>query len=259
MKFNIVSILICMILAFSSCKNRPKVINSESSENSTTESGIFSGHPTTDGALENANDMNDGMHIVVVKEILPTSRYVYLKVTEGKSAPFWIAAIKQDVKIGNTYYYKGGLLETNFESKAYDRTFDSIYLVSRLVDHNYSQINDLKTGEGIIQKEDIPTHTEKVYQHKGSISIAELVANPKKYAGSTVQISGICTKINADIMKRNWIHLKDGSRDDYDLVVTSNAYVKEGEEVTFKAQVVLNKDFGAGYSYDLILENGELQ
>ena len=57
-------------------------------------------------------------------------------------------------------------------------------------------------------------------------------------------------------MKRNWIHLQDGSKDDFDLVVTSNAFVPEGTIVTIKAKVVLNKDFGAGYRYDLILEDG---
>jgi hypothetical protein len=53
-------------------------------------------------------------------------------------------------------------------------------------------------------------------------------------------------------MNRNWIHLKDGSMDDYDLVVTSNEDVPVGSKVTIQADVVLNKDFGAGYKYELI-------
>ena len=57
-------------------------------------------------------------------------------------------------------------------------------------------------------------------------------------------------------MGRNWIHIKDGSKDDYDLVITSNTFVQEGSMITMKATVTLNKDFGAGYKYDLILENG---
>ena len=88
------------------------------------------------------------------------------------------------------------------------------------------------------------------------MKIAELVANYKEYAGKTVQISGICTKVNANIMGKNWIHIKDGSKDEYDLVITSNTFVKEGDEITMKAVVSLNKDFGAGYTYDLILEEG---
>jgi hypothetical protein len=59
-------------------------------------------------------------------------------------------------------------------------------------------------------------------------------------------------------MNRNWIHIKDGSKDDYDLVITSDTYVAEGTVITMKALVTLNKDFGAGYTYDLILEDGVL-
>ena len=106
------------------------------------------------------------------------------------------------------------------------------------------------------QKEDIPMHAEKMVQTKGSIKIANLVKDPKKYEGKTIQLDGICTKINAGIMDRNWIHIKDGSQDDFDLVITTDAYVPEGAAFTMKAVVVLNKDFGAGYKYDLILEQG---
>lgn len=255
MKYSTISFLFLVVITVMSCKNRPKVISSDSSESSGVESGIFSDHSGKIGSSESKATWGEDMHIVVVKEILPASRYVYLKVTEGNSAPFWIAAVKKDVKIGDTYYYKGGLLKTNFESKDHTRTFDTIYLINRLINHNHSASKGLTNTT----KEDIPTHTNKVVPHKGSITIAELVSDPKKYEGSTVQISGNCVKINANIMDRNWIHIKDGSKDDYDLVVTSSEYITEGSQVTMKALVVLNKDFGAGYSYELILENGVVQ
>lgn len=59
-------------------------------------------------------------------------------------------------------------------------------------------------------------------------------------------------------MNRNWIHIKDGSQDEYDMVVTTNSYVPEGKEFMMRAVVHLNRDFGAGYAYDLILEDGIL-
>ena len=65
-------------------------------------------------------------------------------------------------------------------------------------------------------------------------------------------------KVNPNIMNRNWIHIKDGTKDDFDLVITSDKFVPEGSVVTMKAVVTLNKDFGAGYKYDLILENGTI-
>jgi hypothetical protein len=59
-------------------------------------------------------------------------------------------------------------------------------------------------------------------------------------------------------MGKNWLHLKDGSQDDYDLVVTSDMMVPEGHVVTVSGVVALDKDFGAGYRYDIIVEDGKI-
>ncbi|MGB5435177.1 MAG: hypothetical protein WBM98_04725 [Maribacter sp.] len=245
-----------------SCNNGPKVIESSNQQEKTQKSGIF----TPDAATQVVSGANDSfsneMHQVTVNEILQASRYVYLNVSEGNSK-FWIATRKQEIEKGGTYFYRGGLLKTDFESKEYNKVFDTIYLISSLVSQDHSKhVDGLNTGvqksAPIVQKEDIPTHTDKVVEHKGSIKIAELVKDPKKYEGSTIQLSGKCVKVNPNIMDRNWLHIQDGSKDDYDLVVTSNTFVPEGSDITIRGLVVLNKDFGAGYMYELILENGEL-
>lgn len=246
-----------------SCNNGPKVISAQTdADEQVASSGIFSDENINSGSTQNSTgSFTDGLHKVVVKEVLPAERYVYLNVSED-GEQFWIAARKQDVTVGNTYFYREGLLKTNFESKEYNRVFEKIYLVSNLVPENHGggsatmikESNNVTPAE--VQKETIETHTDKVIQHKGSIKIAELVANPQEYAGKTVQITGKCVKINPNIMQRNWIHLKDGSKDDYDLVITSATFVPEGNTVTVRALVSLNRDFGAGYKYDLILENG---
>jgi len=253
------TILLCVVL---SCSKGPKVISkSNDAQNTQKSTGVFSDEPSGESIPNTNQSFTDDLHTVVVNEILPTSRYVYLNVKEGEKQ-FWIATRKQDVSIGKTYFYKGGLLKTNFESKEYDRVFETIYLVSNLVAENHSNNTGVlnksytKPTQGTSKKVVIPTHTEKIIEHKGSIKIAELVKNPKKYEGKTIQISGKCVKINPGIMNRNWIHLKDGTKDDFDLVITSNTFVKEGFIVTIKATVTLNKDFGAGYKYDLILEDG---
>ena len=161
------------------------------------------------------------------------------------------------------FFYRGGLLKTNFESKEFNKVFDTIYLISNLVTQEHSKHAgalpvSVKKGELVTQKEDIPTHTDKIVEHKGTLQIAELVNDPKKYEGHTIQLSGTCVKVNPNIMERNWIHLQDGSKDDFDLVITTNTYVLEGSAITIRGTVVLNKDFGAGYKYDLILEEGTL-
>ena len=257
--------ILTLTIVLQSCKDNPKVITA-TSDTSVSSSGIFSEENTFETNLNTSTgSFTDKLHAVVVSEILTTQKYVYLKVT-GNGKPFWIATGKQDVKVGGTYFYRNPLLKTNFESKEYKRVFDTIYLVRSLIAQKHgnnagnlkadlSEVTEKNTNT-TEEKVTIPTHTENIIQHKGSIKIAEIVANPSAYEGKTVQISGKCVKVNPNIMKRNWIHLQDGSKDDFDLVITSNTFVPEGKIVTIKAQVSLNRDFGAGYRYDLILENG---
>jgi len=257
LKLKLPVIITMVVLMVLSCKKEPEYIPlSTGPKNSEQSSGMSS---NTNESLSNE------FHTVTVKEILEATRYVYLKVEEGKEL-FWIAIRKQDVKIGETYYYKRAILKTNFESKEHNKLFEKIYLVTNLV-----QADNHGNDQGAIPKMSSdkpkinPSESEqqatkniiKIGQN-GSITIAELVENYKKYEGKTVQISGKCVKINPNIMDRNWIHIKDGSKDDYDLVITSETFVPEGTIVTIKATVALNKDFGAGYKYDLILENGNI-
>jgi hypothetical protein len=260
-------LLIAVAVLFTACKNEPKIIESSSESSSpNNSSGIFNNPPSDDASSNQNTTTSNDLHTVVVNEVLPTEKYVYLNVNEGDEK-FWIATRTIDVKVGETYYYKGGLLKTNFESKEYNRIFEKVYLISNLVAANHaknSSVEDIadysktKSQYTPPTKVEVETHTDKIVEHKGSIKIAELVKDPNKYAGKTVQLSGICTKINAGIMDRNWIHIKDGSKDDFDLVITSNTFIPEGKSITMKALVTLNKDFGAGYKYDLILENGTL-
>jgi hypothetical protein len=205
-----------------------------------------------------SNLVVDELHTVVVDEVLPATKYVYVHVIEGANQ-FWVATALKDVHVGETYFYKGGLLKTNFESKEYNRTFERIYLVSQFVpakhDGSNSHVHDEETAQSASMNKDTAT-VRKIERAEGSMSIAELVNDPKKYEGKVVQLSGQCVKINPKIMGLNWIHLKDGSKDDYDLVITSDIFVKEGTVITIKGTVALNKDYGAGYKYDLILEDG---
>lgn len=264
MKFkNTIPLYITLLLL--SCNDGPKVITATNNTEATpSSSGIFTEETSspdgTDLKPVTGSSFTDNLHTVVATETLDTQKYVYINVTEG-GKQFWIATAKQPIDIGKTYYYRNPLLKTNFESREHNRVFDTIYLVTQLVSHNHGTGNlkaDFSETETPVasQKQAIETHTEAVIEHKGSLKIAEIVENPQKYEGKTVQVTGKCVKVNPNIMNRNWIHLQDGSKNSYDFVITSNTFVPEGKTVTIKAEVSINRDFGAGYKYDLILENG---
>ena len=247
-KDTIIAISFCS-MGIVGCDSGPKVIPSEAQEKASPTSGIFSESDGHEGHNHEAGAVNKDVHTVIVEEVLPTEKYVYMHVKEGEEI-YWIAAGKQEIKVGGTYFFTDGLLKTNFESKEYGRVFDKLYLVSKIVPAGHGGEEEI--GE-VNHAEVVPV---KIVHKEGSIKIADLVKNPKKYEGKEVQISGQCVKVNPNIMNRNWLHFIDGTKDEYDLVITSDAQLPEGHAVTMKGTVALNKDFGAGYKYDILIENG---
>jgi hypothetical protein len=241
---------IFLILILSACKQGPKTAEP------------FSLTKISDSE-QSADIIDTDLHEVMVSEVLPAEKYVYLKVQE-KGKEYWIAAPKQDVEEGTSYVYNESLLKTEFESKEHNRVFDTLYMVTALVPKEHgSRLIPAKKGIATPgTTETIGSKPASVHGNqgtfRGSVKIDELITNAKEYEGDIVQITGECTKINLGIMDRNWIHIKDGSRDDYDLVITSQEEVQKGDTVTVRATVRLNADFGSGYSYELLLENGTL-
>lgn len=94
----------------------------------------------------------------------------------------------------------------------------------------------------------------------GGITIAELFSNRKDYSGKTVKIKGKVTKVNPEIMGKNWIHLQDGTifEEEFDLTVTSDVIPETGSIVTIEGKVALDKDFGYGYTYPIMLEEAKI-
>lgn len=206
-------------------------------------------------------DVSRTMHKIEISEVLPGNRYLYALVEEN-GRQFWISTGKKDVKKGESYYYTESILKTQFESKEHNRVFDTLYLVTELVPESHGQdmhgfSSSPIDGEQVqIIKKSMIKEQDSAAVFAGRIKIAELVDNPDKYAGKKVELTGVCTKVNAGIMGRNWLHLKDGSRDSYDLVITSPEMAEKGSEITIRAIVRLNVDLGSGYSYPILLENG---
>lgn len=84
------------------------------------------------------------------------------------------------------------------------------------------------------------------------------MSHKDKYDGKVITVTGECVKVNNGIMGRNWVHIQDGSKENgksIDLTVTTLQNIPVGSQVALKGKIVLNKDFGAGYRYDVIMED----
>lgn len=81
-----------------------------------------------------------------------------------------------------------------------------------------------------------------------------------QYSGKQVSLRGKVVKVNNGIMKRNFIHIQDGSGagDTSKLIVTSQQTAKVGDEVVATGTVVLDTDFSMGYQYDILIEKATL-
>jgi hypothetical protein len=191
-----------------------------------------------------------------VKEVIQTSAYTYLRL-DNNNKEVWIAITKQDIKEGSTVYYKEGLKMENFTSPELQRKFEVVYFVQEISDQPIKakmpeELMGSEPKKPVLNKLDI-----KIEQPEGGISIGELYGKRNEFAGKTVKVKGQVTKVNIAIMERNWIHLQDGTSEgnDFDLTITTTHEPKVGDVVTYSGTLTLNKDFGSGYSYEIILEN----
>jgi hypothetical protein len=92
----------------------------------------------------------------------------------------------------------------------------------------------------------------------GGKTVAELYAEKDQLAGQKVTVRGKVVKTNAGIMDKNWLHVRDGSGAEgtNDLTVTTSGELpKVGDTVLVTGALTLNKDFGMGYQYPVIVED----
>jgi hypothetical protein len=215
----------------------------------------------------------DGKHIashkVIVTEVIQTSNYTYLHVKESDSLK-WLAVPSMQALAGDTYYYSEGLPMQQFESKELHRTFDLVLFLGGVSTEPIGSKPAVaanphggQTGSQPYTRKATPDVKKdiKIDAPKDCITIAELFSKKDTYAGKIVKIKGQVTKFSAEIMNKNWIHLQDGTENNgkFDLTVTSAVIVKTGDIVTLEGKVVLNKDFGYGYLFEVLMEDAALK
>lgn len=199
-----------------------------------------------------------GTHKVVVEDVMHTTTYTYLNVNENGTV-FWIAIPRMDVEKGKTVYYSGGYEMPNFQSKELNRTFETLYLVQEITDTPTKPEKMMQPSKESGKRAPVQEEALDIKPQAGEISIADLYSKMDSYSGKTVKIRGKIVKVNEGIMGKNWAHIQDGSKfeNGFDLTVTTIESVKLGDVVSFEGVITLNKDFGAGYFYEVIMEDAK--
>jgi hypothetical protein len=175
----------------------------------------------------------------VVVETMNSGGYTYARL-EHAGTQVWVAGPETKLAIGARLDAMTGSLMTGFHSDSLKRTFDRIYFVNAYA----------------LTKAAPAAPNEKLAVASGGKTIAEVIAGKDALAGTSIAVRGKVVKLNDGIMDRNWIHLSDGGT--ADLLVTTHDTTKLGNIVVARGVVATHQDFGAGYKYDVMIENATL-
>jgi hypothetical protein len=91
-------------------------------------------------------------------------------------------------------------------------------------------------------------------------TVAAVYKDKTALAGKEVSVKGKVVKVNNGIMGRNFVHVQDGTGEQgsNNLIITSKQTAAVGDSIAVTGKVVLNRDFGSGYMYPLLLEESSI-
>lgn len=212
-----------------------------------------------------------------VVETMDAANYTYVLLDTG-SEKIWAAANTFEVAVGDRLVVPLETPMANFHSPSLNRDFPLIYFassVSREGDpvaaaspHGApssapSGAPPMMRSSGHPPMSDVGAVTEKIAPAPGGTAIADLWANRKALAGTSVTVRGKVVRYNGGILDRNWIHLQDGTGKagdgTNDILVTTTGTAKVGDVITARGTLAVDKDFGAGYTYAVLVENATIE
>ncbi len=209
-------------------------------------------------------------------ESMNAAGYTYLRI-KTDAGEQWAAVRETKVKKGDVVTVNAQMTMNGFESKTLKRKFDSI-VFGTLAGPNDAPppMTSAGASAGGTQPASNPMGTAVQHMTSGAANVGDVkvekAPNGKTVAGTyaakdelkdkPVVIRGKVVKFLSGIMGKNWLHLRDGSgsgdKGDNDITVTTNDVVAVGDVVTVNGTVRVDKDFGAGYRYPVIVEEAKV-
>jgi len=211
-----------------------------------------------------------------VLEVIDVQSYTYLRLKTAQGEA-WAAVNKSPVEKGaEVTIYDPAVME-NFKSPTLNRTFPEIVFGTLGVaapagpaDASAAAAGSAHVGADIGKMHgsigtSIDAGSVKVTKADGPTgrTIAEVNANRLALKGKTVTIHAKVVKVNANVMGKNWVHLRDGSGSPADasddLLVTSSEQPKVGDDVVVRGVIKTDVDLGSGYAYKVLVENASFR
>ena len=223
--------------------------------------------PVTDNPAM-ASPVPEGAVRGTVLETMNSGGYTYVFI-ETERNTIWVAGRQIAVQVGDVVQASQGMAMTEFESKTLNRTFDVLFFAGALENLSAPALPEghpddaLPAGHpstgGTVETEAADT---KVRELEPGQNIAYVYANKDALSDQKISLRGKVVKYNGGILGTNFIHIQDGSGDaadgSNDLTVTSKATTAVGETVVLTGKIILDKDFGAGYKFPVLMEDASL-
>jgi hypothetical protein len=209
-----------------------------------------------------------------VLEKLDVKSYSYLRL-QTDQGEVWAAVMKTDVPKGEQVTVVGPMPMNNFKSEDLKRTFDVVYFGTLSGDAPPAAAPAPGPGAEPVGPAGMAAQHAaaaagpadvgdvKVAKAAGADArtVAEIFSQRTSLKEKPVTIRGKVVKFNEGIMGRNWLHLRDGTGNagkDNDITITTGDRAAVGDVVVVKGTVRVDKDFGSGYAYPVIVEDAKV-
>ena len=264
-KILILSLIGILALSLSACNNNEPA---PAPEKAATPSTPAPATPqTTNAPISPATPSGTSGKVV---ETMNSAGYTYVQVDNG-TEKIWAAAPEFAVSVGDEVIVPEGMAMNNYHSQTLDRDFPLVYFVESVLNTSNpasmapaGDSTQMPEGHPPISGLQAPDQVDlsNVAKAEGGQTIGEVYAAKTELSGKEVSLRGKVVKFSPQIMGTNWIHIQDGSGNQAegtnDLTVTSDATVKMGDTVVVSGVLTLDKDFGYGYKYALIVEGAKV-
>ncbi|MBI2374068.1 MAG: nucleotide-binding protein [Deltaproteobacteria bacterium] len=215
-----------------------------------------------------------------VQEKLEATPYTYLKLATA-NGEVWAAVPETNAAVGSEVAIQSPQEMRGFQSKTLNRTFDVVYFGTIASAPGGAQPGASPPGVAASQPSGPPqmpmegagaqhaaagpaAGVGKIAKAAGpeGKTVEEIFAGKAALKDKSITINGQVVKFTSGVMGRNWIHLQDGSgapdKATHDLTVTTQGEAKVGDKISVKGTLHADKDFGAGYSYAVIIEDATI-
>jgi hypothetical protein len=203
-----------------------------------------------------------------VLEVIDVDAYTYLRLMTA-NGEVWAAVGKAIVNKGAAVTINDPAMMENFHSATLKRTFPTIVFGKLAVAApaaspanaalprtatNLGQVHG-----GVAKPADVVIAKVARVEGPTGRTVAEVTVQRGALKDKPVAIRATVVKVNANVMGKNWVHLRDGSGSPSDgtndLLATSRDEPKLGEVVVARGVVKTDVDLGSGYSYRVLVEN----